>query len=73
MARRAGLYDELEKSLRRNFYTSEADAEQLALAGQRARDDIDKGREEKGRFLQLPLLDPSGDTLQNGRAAPAAP
>lgn len=59
MARRAGLYEELEKTLRRNFYTSEEDAAQFALAKQRARDAIEKGREEKDRFLQLPLLDMS--------------
>ncbi|MFT3769713.1 MAG: DNA phosphorothioation system sulfurtransferase DndC [Minicystis sp.] len=61
MARRAGLYEELEKALRRNFYTSEEDAEQFALAKQKARDAIEKGRAEKDWYFQLPLLDMQGE------------
>jgi DNA sulfur modification protein DndC len=57
MARRAGLYDALGKTLRRSFYEDEQDAEQVALQRQRARDAIEKARAEKGRFQQLPLLD----------------
>jgi DNA sulfur modification protein DndC len=68
-ARRAGLYRELEDSLRNNFYTSEEDAEQFAAARQRAKDTIAKGREETDRFLQLPLLDMSGEPASATRTA----
>lgn len=61
MARRAGLYDELEKTLRRNFYESEEDAEQLALKQQKAREAIDEARAEKDRYRKLPLLKMSGE------------
>jgi DNA sulfur modification protein DndC len=40
-ARRAGLFDALEKALRRGFYEDEADATSRALSRQRGRDDAD--------------------------------
>lgn len=56
-ARRAALHAELEKTLRRNFFESEEDAEQLALKVQKARDAIDSARASKERYRKLPMLD----------------
>ena len=61
MARRARLYDELEATLRKGFYTSEEDATQFALAQHGAHESIRKAREEKDHFAQLPLLDMSDE------------
>jgi DNA sulfur modification protein DndC len=61
MARRARLYDELEASLKRGFYTSEEDATQFALAQQGAHESIRKAREAGDHFAQLPLLDMSDE------------
>jgi DNA sulfur modification protein DndC len=59
MARRADLYKELEKSLRRGFYANEEDATQFALAQHGAHQSIRRAREERDHFAQLPLLDMS--------------
>jgi DNA sulfur modification protein DndC len=55
MARRAGLYNDLEGALRRHFYTSEEDATARALRKQEALESVGKAREEKDT-VQLALL-----------------
>lgn len=61
MARRANLYGELEKALRRGFYTSEEDATQWALAQRAGHDAIQRARDDQDHFAQLQLLDMSDE------------
>jgi DNA sulfur modification protein DndC len=56
MARRAGIFDEIEKSLRRGFYTDEEDAKQRALKRPSANKDRDpKPKLSKPRQQSLHL------------------
>lgn len=71
MARRAGLYGELEKTFRRNFYKNEEDARTFALGRKQAHDVVQKGREDKDAFLQLPLLNVADKPLPMPSHAPA--
>jgi DNA sulfur modification protein DndC len=70
MARRAGLYAELEKSLRKNFYADAEDATAFALQKQRAHEAIQKGRDDKDTFLQLPLLDLAAKPVPEPKPVP---
>jgi DNA sulfur modification protein DndC len=56
MARRAGLYQELEEAITRNFFESEEDAEEYALSRHREKEANQKLREEQRSKRQLPLL-----------------
>jgi DNA sulfur modification protein DndC len=67
MARRAGLYQDLETALRRHFYTSEEDATARALRKQDALEAIGKAHGEKDT-VQLVLL-PDDLTAENTKDA----
>ena len=67
MARRAGLYDALQKAFTRGFYSSPDDAADFASRKEDARDAARRPAEDRMGHLQLDLLSPSRDTA--GKAA----
>lgn len=53
MARRAGLFEALEDTIKRGFFTDEEDATQYALSRQRARQEVEALRQYKAAPQQL--------------------
>ena len=72
MARRAGLYDQLEKSVRRAFYDGEEDATERARALSQAKNlrkggfvvvRDDESAEDESSFADLPEADENDQRL----------
>ncbi len=58
--KRAGLYEDLEKAVKKSFYENEIDAEKLAIKLQEAKANAKKGAFESFSFIET--LDESTDT-----------